>query len=122
MKAGELIKLVFHRNSDGKFHCPVTFKVFNENTHIVAVKVTGNVYAYEVPFSSAAIIFHLFKAVERLNIKSNHLLDLLTSEPFKREDIITIQDPQNLDKFNINMFYHVQHKEEERSELFLFRR
>ncbi|THD19368.1 Peptidyl-prolyl cis-trans isomerase 4 [Fasciola hepatica] len=102
MKAGELIKLVFHRNSDGKFHCPVTFKVFNENTHIVAIRVTGNVYAYE--------------AVERLNIKSHNFLDLLTSEPFKREDIITIQDPHNLDKFNISMFYHVQHKAEEQND------
>ena len=32
----------------GKYHCPVTFKVFNENSHIVAIRVTGNVYAYEV--------------------------------------------------------------------------
>ena len=32
----------------GKFHCPVTFKIFNENTHIVAVGNTGNVYSYEV--------------------------------------------------------------------------
>ncbi|TGZ46907.1 hypothetical protein CRM22_011076 [Opisthorchis felineus] len=98
MKAGELIKLAFHRNSDGKFHCPVTFKVFNENTHIVAIKVTGNVYCYE--------------AVERLNVKANNYFDLLSSDPFTKEDIITLQDPQNLDKFNISAFYHVQHKEE----------
>ena len=32
----------------GKYHCPVTFKVFNENSHIVAVRTTGNVYSYEV--------------------------------------------------------------------------
>ena len=32
----------------GRFHCPVTYKVFNENTHIVAVKTTGNVYCMEV--------------------------------------------------------------------------
>ncbi|KAG5452095.1 RING-type E3 ubiquitin-protein ligase ppil2 [Clonorchis sinensis] len=102
MKAGELIKLTFHRNSDGKFHCPVTFKVFNENTHIVAIKVTGNVYCYE--------------AVERLNVKANNYFDLLSSDPFTKEDIITLQDPQNLDKFNISAFYHVQHKEEEKND------
>ncbi|KAF5402009.1 Peptidyl-prolyl cis-trans isomerase [Paragonimus heterotremus] len=101
MKAGELIKLNFHRNSDGKYHCPVTFKVFNENTHIVAVKVTGNVYSHE--------------AVTRLNVKSNNYFDLLTSEPFTKDDIITIQDPANLDKFNISAFYHVQNKEENQS-------
>ena len=31
-----------------EFHCPVTYKVFNENSHIVAIKTTGNVFAYEV--------------------------------------------------------------------------
>ena len=48
MKVSELIKLNFSKNADGKFHCPITFKVFNQNTHIVAIKTTGNVYAYEV--------------------------------------------------------------------------
>ncbi|KAM3177863.1 hypothetical protein ACTXT7_003700 [Hymenolepis weldensis] len=94
MKVSELIKLNFHKNADGKFHCPITFKVFNQNTHIVAIKPTGNVYAYE--------------AVERLNIKTNSYQDLLTSEPFKKDDIITIQDPNSLDKFNISAFYHVK--------------
>lgn len=94
MKAGELIKLNFAKNADGKFHCPVTFKVFNQNTHIVAVRTTGNVYSYE--------------AVERLNIKANNYSDLLTSEPFTKEDIITIQDPTQLEKFNISAFYHVR--------------
>ena len=61
----------------GKFHCPVTFKVFNENTHIVAVKTTGNVYAYE--------------CIERLNVKPKNFRDLLTDEPFSRSDIIDIQ-------------------------------
>nr|CUU00241.1 hypothetical transcript [Hymenolepis microstoma] len=81
MKVSELIKLNFHKNADGKFHCPITFKVFNQNTHIVAIRPTGNVYAYE---------------------------DLLTSEPFTKDDIINIQDPNSLDKFNISAFYHVK--------------
>ncbi|KAL5964342.1 RING-type E3 ubiquitin-protein ligase PPIL2 [Taenia solium] len=93
MKASELIKLNFCKNADGKYHCPITFKVFNQNTHIVAIRNTGNVYAY---------------AVERLNIKTNSYQDLLTSEPFTRKDIITIQDPGSLEKFNISAFYHVK--------------
>lgn len=32
----------------GKYHCPVLFTVFTNNTHIVAVRTTGNVYTYEV--------------------------------------------------------------------------
>ena len=34
--------------STGQYHCPVTFKVFNQNTHIVAIKQTGNVYSFDV--------------------------------------------------------------------------
>jgi len=60
-----------------EYHCPVTFKVFSDHTHIVAIKTTGNVYAYE--------------AVDRLNIKAKHWKDLLSDEPFTRKDIITIQ-------------------------------
>jgi len=90
----DLVKLTFHKNSEEKHHCPVTFKVFNDNTHIVAIKTTGNVFAYD--------------AVERLNIKPSFWKDLLTDEPFTRKDIITIQDPTNLDKFNIQTFYHIK--------------
>lgn len=32
----------------GKYHCPVLFAVFTNSTHIVAIRTTGNVYAYEV--------------------------------------------------------------------------
>ncbi|XP_030856393.1 RING-type E3 ubiquitin-protein ligase PPIL2 [Strongylocentrotus purpuratus] len=94
LDAKSLIKLNFHKNTDGKYHCPVTFKVFNENTHIVAVKTTGNVYCYE--------------AIEQLNIKAKNWKDLLTDETFKRSDLITIQDPGQLDKFNISAFHHIK--------------
>jgi len=90
----DLIKLNFHKNAHDKYHCPVTFKVFNENTHLVAVKQTGNVYAYE--------------AVEQLNIKAKFWKDLLSDEPFTRQDIITVQDPSNLDKFNFSKYYHLK--------------
>jgi len=97
MDAKSLVKLVFHKNSDGKYHCPVLYKVFNENTHIVAVATTGNVYSYD--------------AVEQLNIKPKNWRDLLTDKPFTRADLITIQDPSNLDKFNMQTFYHLKHNQ-----------
>uniref|UniRef100_A0A8C4J296 Peptidylprolyl isomerase like 2 n=1 Tax=Dromaius novaehollandiae TaxID=8790 RepID=A0A8C4J296_DRONO len=90
----------FMPNSDfspllsGKYHCPVLFTVFTNNSHIVAIKTTGNVFAYE--------------AVEQLNIKPKSYKDLLTDEPFTRQDIVTLQDPTNLDKFNISNFFHVK--------------
>lgn len=95
MEANSLVKLNFHKNADGKYHCPVLFKVFNENTHIVGVATTGNVYCYD--------------AVDQLNIKPKNWRDLLTDETFARSDIITIQDPSNLDKFNLQTFHYLKH-------------
>jgi peptidyl-prolyl cis-trans isomerase-like protein 2 len=51
--------------------------VFTQFSHIVAIKTTGNVYSYD--------------AIEELNIKPKNWRDLLTGEPFKKEDIIHIQ-------------------------------
>jgi peptidyl-prolyl cis-trans isomerase-like protein 2 len=95
MDPKSLVKLNFHKNADGKYHCPVTFRVFNANSHIVAIKTTGNVYSFD--------------AVERLNIKPKNFKDLVTDEPFKRTDIITLQDPTQLDKFNMGTFHHLKH-------------
>ncbi|CAG8484749.1 17878_t:CDS:10 [Cetraspora pellucida] len=89
-----LIKLNFHKNANDEYHCPATLRVFNDHTHIVAIKTTGNVYAYE--------------AIERLNIKVKNWTDLLTDEPFTRKDIITIQDPHNLENRNLSNFYYVK--------------
>ena len=54
----------------GQYHCPVLYSVFTDNTHIVAIRTTGNVYTYE--------------AVEQVNIKATNLRDLLTDEPLSR--------------------------------------
>lgn len=43
-----LTKLNIQKNSKGEQHCPVLFKVFNNNTHIACIKTTGNVFSYEV--------------------------------------------------------------------------
>ena len=83
-----------NRNSEGKYHCPVTFKVFNENTHITAVKTTGNVFSHE--------------AIETLNIKTKNWKDLLDDTPFTRKDLLTIQDPTDLTKFNFAEFHHLK--------------
>ena len=89
-----LTKLNFHKNSKGEFHCPVMFKVLNNNVHIAAIKTTGNVYAYE--------------AVEEMNIKTKNWKDLLNDEPFIRNDIIILQDPKNYSKFNLANFHHIR--------------
>ncbi|KAG4103040.1 peptidyl-prolyl cis-trans isomerase-like 2-like protein [Neocallimastix lanati (nom. inval.)] len=92
LSAKSLIKLNFAKNANGKYHCPVSFKEFTDNTKIAAIKTTGNVYEYDI--------------IEKLNIKPKYWKDLLTDEPFTRKDIIILQDPQNLDNKNYANFYH----------------
>ena len=70
------------------------FKAFTDKSHIVAIKSTGNVFSYE--------------AVEQLNLKTKNWKELLTDETFTRQDIITLQDPNHLSKFNIANFHHVK--------------
>jgi hypothetical protein len=48
--AKSLLKLKFHKNAEGKYHCPVLYKTFSNNSHIVVVQTTGNVFSYEVGF------------------------------------------------------------------------
>jgi len=93
LKPGDLIELKFHKNQDGKFHCPISYKTFTDFTHIIAVRQSGNVYAWE--------------AIENLNIKPKHWKDLLTGEEFTRADIITIQNPNDAAKQEANSYYHI---------------
>lgn len=73
---------------------PVTYKVFTNNTHMVALGNTGNVFSYD--------------SVERLNIKAKMWRDLVSDEEFSRKDIITLQDPQNLESRNLSSFKYVK--------------
>lgn len=106
--AKSLVRLNFHRSpEDGTYQCPSLFKQFSKNSHIVAVATTGNVFSWE--------------AIEQLNIKTKNWKDLVDDTPFTRKDLITIQDPNVLEKFNISTFHYIRKKlrvmtEEERAE------
>ncbi|PTB61848.1 cyclophilin-like protein, partial [Trichoderma citrinoviride] len=84
--------------SDGKGDLidPVTYKVFTDNTHIVAIRhgSYANVFAWDT--------------VERMNIKAKMWQDLVDDQPFTRADIITIQDPQNVASRNLDTFKYLQ--------------
>lgn len=113
MKEKDLIKLNFARNGDtdahdgggglgdgkGEMVDPVTFKVFTDNTHIVAIRhgTEANVFAFET--------------VERLNIKAKMWRDLVDDREFGRSDIITLQDPQNLESRDLSKFNFVKEGE-----------
>jgi len=96
LAASDLFKLQFHKNGEGKYHCPVLFKIFNQHSHIVAIKTTGNVYSYE--------------AVKELNLKTRNLKDLIDNTPFTREDVVTIQDPSDGSRRELERFSHVTEK------------
>lgn len=94
MKAKDLIKMTWHQNADKKKHCPVRFKEYSDNSHIVVNMATGNVYSME--------------AIDQLCFKAKNFKDLINDSPFVRADIVTVQDPVYLDKFNIQQFHHLK--------------
>ena len=51
----------------------------------------------------------LAQAVERLNLKPRNMKDLITDQPFTRADLVTLQDPTDLSKFNMSSFHHLRH-------------
>ena len=94
LKSSELIKLNFLKNDENEYVDPVTFKVFTDNTHIVTLRNTGNVFTWDT--------------VERLNIKAKNWKDLVSDEDFKRSDIIALQDPQNIESRDLSKFKYIQ--------------
>lgn len=97
LKSSDLIKLNIAKNESGEYVDPVTYKVLTDNTHIVALRNTGNVFAWDT--------------VERLNIKGKLWRDLVTDEEFSRKDIITLQDPQNIESRNLSSFNYLKEGE-----------
>lgn len=100
LKQSDLIKLNFLKNDAGEFVDPVTFKVLTDNTHILAIRhgETANVFAYDT--------------VERLNIKAKIWKDLISDEDFSKKDILTLQDPQNLESRNLSDFKYLKDGED----------
>ncbi|SOV05481.1 Peptidyl-prolyl cis-trans isomerase-like 2 [Ustilago sp. UG-2017a] len=90
----DVVRLNFHKNDAGRVHDPVSFKEFGSHSHLVAIRQSGNVF--------------LWDTVQRLNIKAKYMKDLLSDEAFKREDIITLQDPERPEQRDPRRFWHVK--------------
>ncbi|KAF7310815.1 Cyclophilin-type peptidyl-prolyl cis-trans isomerase [Mycena chlorophos] len=72
----DLITLHYARKeSTGEIHDPISYKPFSQHSHIVAIRTTGNVFLAE-------------------SIKGGR--DLIAEVPFKKEDVITLQNPHGL--------------------------
>ena len=100
LKQSDLIKLSFTKNDADEYVDPVTYKVFTDNTYIVAIHHadTANVFAYDT--------------VDRLNIKTKSWKDLVSDEAFTRQDMITLQDPRNLELRNLSDFKYLRDGED----------
>ena len=46
LNAKSLIKVNFHRNAEGKIHCPMMYKEFTEHSHVILIKTTGKQYVF----------------------------------------------------------------------------
>lgn len=100
LKQSDLIKLSFAQNSTGDYVDPITSKEFTDNTRITAVRHgdRANVFAYDT--------------LERLNFKPKVWKDLLTDEEFTKKDLITLQDPQNLEARDLSSFKYLKDGED----------
>ncbi|KAK1921557.1 peptidyl-prolyl cis-trans isomerase-like 2 [Papiliotrema laurentii] len=94
LDTSQLIKLNFFKNSEGQMHDPITYKVFSPHIHIVFLKNTGNVFD--------------MASLQLLAIKPKSWRDLVSDEPFTREDIVTIQDPTNLASRDLSQYDYVK--------------
>jgi len=94
LKMNELTKLNFSKNENGEYQDPISFKIFTDHMHIVAIKTSGNVY-------SAA-------TVDKLNREAKYWKDLVSGEEFTHKDIITLQDPKHLEKRTIKNFDYIR--------------
>jgi len=99
LAVSDLVPLHFHKNSEGAFWCPVMFKVFTNFSHVVMNAASGHVYSGE--------------AVEELNRKPKNWKDLMTDQPFKLQDIITIQHGDDLTSREVAKFYFMVEGQQE---------
>lgn len=113
MELKDLLKLNFHKREgeeeegeEGKYVCPITLKPFNRHSHIVAIKTSGHVYSFE--------------AVKKFNLQTNNMNCLLSSTPFLKSDIITLQAPFSSQLSSSpsppKLSFYQQHKQENQQE------
>jgi len=81
LDSGQLTTLKFHKNEQGQYYCPVLYEPFTDDTEIACIRTTGNVYSWQ--------------AINELNLKQKYFKDLLTGEPFTKNDIIVLHTRNN---------------------------
>ncbi|KAL9188280.1 hypothetical protein ACHAXT_006658 [Thalassiosira profunda] len=93
--------------STGKWQCPVLNKPFLNRSKVVAIR-------QRPPGNEANVIS--YEAYHELNIKAKNNLDLVSGKKFTKDDVITLQDPDNeaLQRLrDIQNFSHISTMREE---------
>lgn len=91
-----LASIKFHYSNEETLpDCPITGKVFNDNTKVIANVKSGHVYYAEV--------------VYELNIKAKNYKDLVTDEVFQQSDLVVLYDPKEKKK-DRKSFYFIKEK------------
>ncbi|WFD44139.1 peptidylprolyl isomerase [Malassezia psittaci] len=90
----DMLELHFSRNERGNFFDPVSCKEMTDHSYLVAIRPTGHVFLQDT--------------VQQLNIKPKLMRDLVDDTPFKKSDILTLQDPNDPDRRKMSSMYHVQ--------------
>eukprot|EP01064_Diplonema_japonicum_P024039 TRINITY_DN34507_c0_g1_i1.p1 TRINITY_DN34507_c0_g1~~TRINITY_DN34507_c0_g1_i1.p1 ORF type:complete len:537 (+),score=122.18 TRINITY_DN34507_c0_g1_i1:67-1611(+) len=94
MGLDDVYKMKITKSDKNETICPVTSKVLTEHSRVVAIRTTGRVYSHD--------------AVNEMNVKAKNWCDLVEGTPFKKSDIITIQDPSKMiEDRNTATFHHV---------------
>jgi len=78
----DVLLLKTAKNAQGRWHCPLTYRVFGKHSKVAAIGTTGNVFAYE--------------ALRELNVLKTRL-DPLDGTPFAAGDLLIVHDPDDAD-------------------------
>ncbi|SNX87654.1 related to Peptidyl-prolyl cis-trans isomerase [Melanopsichium pennsylvanicum] len=89
-----VVKLKFHKNEKANYFDPISMKEFGAHSSLIAIRQSGNVF--------------LKDTVDRLNMKSKYMKDLVTDQEFTKADIITIHDPQMPERRDPQSMHHVK--------------
>jgi len=90
--------LVSTEKSSGKRICPVTSRWLDENSNVVCIRTSGRVYSKEalpgfgLSGDEGEGLYNLLEGGQASNI-AGIFRDPVSSEPFGRKDVITIQNP-----------------------------
>ena len=95
LSPSDLITLNYSKKASGEFHDPISFKPFNEHSHIVAIATTGNVFLADSIKGGKDLLddVNFKKYVPCLD---KWLRVIHTFFSFCREDVVTLQNPHGL--------------------------